>query len=56
MVCAEDLVAAIQTELDIPTSVSEIPPSGVLGILVNLITIVAHSEEDPIEQICSAFT
>lgn len=53
-VSGADLVAAIQTELPIPTSTSELPPSGLLGICVNFITIVHHTEEDPIEEAIDA--
>ena len=55
-ICGEDLVSVLQTELPIPTSVSQLPPSGILGICVNLITIVVHSEEDPVELVLDAFT
>ena len=44
-----ELVGTIQNDLAIPTSVSELPPAGILGICVNLITIVSHDSEDPIE-------
>jgi hypothetical protein len=50
-----DLVTAIQSELHIPIAVSELPPSGILGLGINLITIVSHDEEDPVELIMSAF-
>jgi hypothetical protein len=49
-----DLVGALQAELPIPTSASELPPSGLLGLRVNLITIVHHAEEDPIEEAVGA--
>jgi hypothetical protein len=49
-VSGADLVAAIQTELPIPTSASELPPSGLLGLCVNFITIAHHAQEDPIEE------
>jgi hypothetical protein len=55
-ICATDLINAIQTELPIPTSASDLPPAGLLGLCVNLITIVRHSEEDPIECILAGFT
>ena len=45
----EELVDTIQNELVIPTSPSELPPAGVLGLCVNIITIVRHDSEDPIE-------
>jgi hypothetical protein len=44
-----DLVGSIQNDLSIPTSASELPTTGVLGLCVNLITIVSQDEEDPIE-------
>jgi hypothetical protein len=40
LVTGTDLVTAIQTELPIPTSDLELPPTGLLGLCVNLITIV----------------
>ena len=49
MVCGAELVSAIQAELAIPTVIAELPPSGLLGICVNLITVVHHAEEDPVE-------
>jgi hypothetical protein len=49
-----ELISAIQGELHIPTSVSELPPTGILGLRVNLITIVHHDEEDPLELILRA--
>jgi hypothetical protein len=55
-VCGEDLVEALQTELPIPTSASDIPSSGLLGVCVNLVTIVCHAEEDPIEYVLAALT
>jgi hypothetical protein len=51
MVCGRDLIDAIQSELPIPASQSELPLTGILGICVNLITIVHNYEEDPIEVI-----
>ena len=54
-VTAADVVAAIQSELPIPTTASEVPVTGVLGLCVNLATIVRHDEEDPIELILRAF-
>jgi hypothetical protein len=54
LVTGSDLVGAIQAELPIPTSASELPPSGLLGLCVNLITIVMHTEEDPIEEAVAA--
>jgi hypothetical protein len=56
LVCGADLICAIQTEVPIPTSASELPPAGLLGVCVNLITIVRHAEEDPIECILTALT
>jgi hypothetical protein len=50
-ISGEELVTAIQSELHVPTAVSELPPSGILGLGINLITIVHHDEEDPIELI-----
>jgi hypothetical protein len=44
-----DLVGTIQNDLAIPTSVSDLPPAGILGVCVNLVTIVSHDSEDPIE-------
>ncbi len=55
-VSGADLVSSIQTELAIPTVLSEIPPAGLLGLCVHLITIVQHDEEDPIECIVRALT
>jgi hypothetical protein len=49
VVSGVDLVAAIQSELPIPTSTLELRPAGLLGICVNIITIVSNAEEDPIE-------
>jgi hypothetical protein len=46
-----DLVSAIQEEVPIPTTISGLPPNGILGLCVNLITIVRHDEEDPVELI-----
>ncbi len=54
LVTGIDLVTAIQTEVPIPTLASELKPVGILGLIVNLITIVVHSEEDPIESIVSS--
>jgi hypothetical protein len=54
LVSGADLVSAIQAEMPIPTSASELPPSGLLGLRVNLITIVHHAEEDPIEEAVAA--
>jgi hypothetical protein len=51
-----DLVGSIQNELHIPTSASELPTTGVLGLCVNLITIVCQEEEDPIELILSSLS
>jgi hypothetical protein len=56
LVRGTDLIYAIQAELPIPTSASELPPAGVLGVCINLITIVRHGEEDPIECILTAFS
>jgi hypothetical protein len=56
MVCGEDLVSALQTELTIPTSASDMPSSGLLGVCVNLVTIVCHAEEEPIEYFLTALT
>ena len=50
-----DLVATIQNELNIPTTASELPSVGVLGLCINLITIVRNDDEDPIELIMNAF-
>jgi hypothetical protein len=54
-VSGTDLVAAIQSELPIPTTISELPSSGILGLCINLITIVHAEEEDPVECIVRAF-
>ena len=48
-ICGEDLVTTLQSELPIPTSASQVPISGILGLCVNMITIVYNSEEDPVE-------
>ena len=56
LVTGTDLVTAIQTEVPIPTLPSELKPTGLLGLSVNLITIVLHAEEDPIECIVRALT
>jgi hypothetical protein len=53
---AEDLVEAIQSELKTPSQTSELPPVGVLGLCVNVITIVRNDFEDPIESIMKAFS
>ena len=37
-----DLAAAIQDEMKIPAAASELPPVGVLGLCVNVITIVRN--------------
>jgi hypothetical protein len=50
-VSGEDLIAAIQEEVPIPTTISDLPPTGLLGLCVNLVTIVHHEEEDPIENV-----
>jgi hypothetical protein len=49
-----DLVATIQNELKIPATASELPPVGVLGLCINLITIVRNDSEDPMEFILNA--
>jgi hypothetical protein len=49
-----DLIAAIQSEMPIPTSTLELHPTGLLGMCVNIITIVSNAEEDPIECISKA--
>jgi hypothetical protein len=54
LIIGTDLIAAIQTELPIPTSAIELAPAGLLGVCINLITIVQPTEEDPIECILSA--
>ena len=54
-VSGEDLIGALQSELPIPISISELPRTGVLGLCVNLITIVRHDEVDPVEHILRAF-
>jgi hypothetical protein len=51
-----ELVGAIQNDLAIPTSQSELPPAGILGLCVNLITIVSHDSEDPIEMILTTLS
>jgi hypothetical protein len=55
LVRGADLVAAIQSELPIPTSTLELRPAGLLGICLNIITIVNNAEEDPIECILTVF-
>ena len=54
-VSGADLIGALQCELPIPISISELPATGVLGLCVNLITIVHHDEVDPVEHILKAF-
>ena len=54
-VSGEDLIGALQSELPIPISISELPRTGVLGLCVNLITIVRLDEVDPVEHILRAF-
>jgi hypothetical protein len=49
-----DLIGVIQEELPIPTSISELPPTGILGLCVNMITIVCKAEEEPMERILRA--
>ena len=56
LVTATDLVGAIQSELPIPASSSQLPPTGLLGLCVNLATIVRHNEEDPAEYILRALS
>ena len=49
-----DLVGAIQSELMITNLSLELPPVGVLGLCVNIITIVRNDVEDPIEFVLKA--
>ncbi len=56
IVIAEELVLAIQSELPIPVTPSQLPTTGVLGLCVNLATILRHDEEDPIECIVRTFS
>ncbi len=50
-----DLIVAIQSELPIPITLSELPPTGILGMIVNLSTIVSNDAEDPIEYVEKTF-
>jgi hypothetical protein len=49
-----ELVGTIQNEMKIPGTASELPPVGVLGLCVNVITIVRNDSEDPMEFILNA--
>jgi hypothetical protein len=53
-VTGAEVIGAIQSELPIPTSTADLPPTGVLGLCVNIATIVSHDEEDPVESIIKA--
>jgi hypothetical protein len=55
-VTAADVVAAIQSELPLPASVEDLPPTGVLGLCINVATVVSHDEEDPVESIIRALS
>jgi hypothetical protein len=55
LISGADIVNAIQGEVPIPTEISVLPDAGVLGLCINLITIVCHDEEDPIECILRVF-
>jgi hypothetical protein len=55
LVSGADIVMAIQSELAIPSKESELPAVGLLGLCINLITIVRHDEEDPVECILRGF-
>ncbi len=42
--------------MPIPTEVAELPPTGILGLCVNIATIVHVDVEDPVECLIMALT
>jgi hypothetical protein len=56
LVSPTELLVAIQSELPIPITSSSLPPTGLLGLCVNLATITCHVEEDPIEDILRIYS